>query len=36
VRDILPDFRLDLELADGTHRYLDSGEVSLSVDKIVQ
>lgn len=36
VRDLLPDFRLDLELADGTHRYLDSGEVSLSDDKIVQ
>lgn len=36
VCDILPDFRLDLEFSDGTHRYLDSGEISLSDDKIVQ
>ena len=36
VRDILPDFRLALTLADGTERLLDSGEVSLSDDKIVQ
>ena len=36
VRDILPDFRLELDFADGTHRCLDSGEISLSDDKIVQ
>ncbi len=36
VRDLLPDFRLELELEDGTLRRLDSGEISLSDDKIVQ
>ncbi len=36
VCDILPDFRLDLAFEDGTHRYLDSGEISLPDDKIVQ
>ncbi len=36
VCDILPDFRLDLLFADGTHRALNSGEVSLSDDKIIQ
>ena len=36
VRDLLPDFRLELELADGTLRRLDSGEISLPDDKIMQ
>ena len=36
VRDLLPDFRLELELTDGSRRYLDSGEVSLPDDKIIQ
>ena len=36
VRDLLPDFRLELELADGTCKRLDSGEVSLSDDTILQ
>ena len=36
ARDILPDFRLELAFEDGTHRYLDSGEVSLPDANIVQ
>ncbi len=36
VRDLLPDFRLELEFEDGSTRRLDSGEISLSDDKIVQ
>lgn len=36
VRDLLPDFRLELELEDGSTRRLNSGEISLSDDKIVQ
>ena len=36
ARDILPDFRLELAFEDGTHRYLDSGEISLSDANIVQ
>ncbi len=36
ARDLLPDFRLELEFEDGSMRRLDSGEISLSDDKIVQ
>jgi len=36
VRDLLPDFRLELALEDGEVRRLDSGEVSLPDDKIMQ
>ena len=36
VRDLLPDFRLELEMEDGSMRRLDSGEISLPDDKIVQ
>lgn len=36
VRDLLPDFRLELELDGGEIRRLDSGEISLSDDKIMQ
>ena len=36
VRDLLPDFRLELEMPGGELRRLDSGEISLSDDKIVQ
>ena len=36
VRDLLPDFRLELEFEDGGTRRLDSGEISLPDDKIVQ
>ena len=32
VTDLLPDFRLEVTLPDGTVKYLDSGEVSLSTD----
>lgn len=33
VRDLLPDFRLELELEDGSMRRLDSGEISLPMSK---
>jgi BirA family biotin operon repressor/biotin-[acetyl-CoA-carboxylase] ligase len=36
VRDLLPDFRLELEMSNGETRRLDSGEVSLPDDKIIQ
>lgn len=36
VRDVLPDFRLELSLESGEIHRLDSGEVSISDDKIVQ
>ena len=36
VRDLLPDFRLELEVEDGSIRRLDSGEISFPDDKIVQ
>ena len=36
VRDILPDFRLELVFEDGTQRYLDSGEISLPDANIMQ
>ncbi len=36
VRDLLPDFRLELAFDSGEVRLLDSGEISLSDDKIVQ
>lgn len=36
VRDLLPDFRLELELASGEIKRLDSGEISLPDNKIIQ
>ena len=36
VCDLLPDFRLEIALEDGSTRRLDSGEVSLPDDKIMQ
>ena len=35
VRDLLPDFRLELEMEDGEKRLLNSGEISLSDDSIL-
>lgn len=35
VRDLLPDFRLELEMADGSVRRLCSGEISLPTDCIL-